>query len=69
MAALLRVDLSTVAVYVLQAIRIEHFSFDERRTRALVPLAPRMLREHFDSMISNRVRKRVEATAGEGEGM
>ena len=68
MAALLRVDLSTVAVYVLQAIRIEHFSFDEKRARALVPLAPRVLREHFDGMISRRVRERVEGTAGEGGG-
>lgn len=60
-AALLRVDVSTVAVYILQAIKSEHFPFDETRTRSLVPLAPRVLREHFETLLSNRLRRRVEA--------
>lgn len=65
-AALLRVDVSTVAVYVLQAIRSENCPFDEKRTRSLVPLAPRVLRDHFERLISNRLRKRVEV-AGDGK--
>ena len=67
MATLLHVDLSTVAVYILQAIRIEHFPFEEKRTRALVPLAPRLLRDDFENMIRQRVRKRSEP-AGEEKG-
>ncbi len=53
-----------MAVYVLQAIKIEHFPFDERRTRSLVPLAPRVLRDYFENMIRDRVKKHNEATGG-----
>lgn len=56
-AALLRIELSTVATYILQAIRIEHFPFEENRARVLVPLAPRILRKDFEAMISSRVQK------------
>ncbi len=63
-AALLGVEASTVAVYVLQAIKIEHFPFDERRTRSLVPLAPRVLRDYFENMIRDRTKKHDEATGG-----
>ena len=65
-AALLRVELSTVATYVLQAIRIEHFPFAENRARILVPLAPRVLRDDFDTMISNRVKKEHHAAKEKG---
>lgn len=68
-AALLRVDVSTVAVYVLQAIKFEHFPFDEKRTRELVPLAPRVLREHFETLVSSRLRRRGEAVGGGGKGV
>ena len=60
-AALLRIDISTVATYVLQAIRVERFAFEESRTRALVPLAPMVLRDGFESMIERRVGKRDAA--------
>lgn len=69
LATLLNVDVSTVATYVLQAIRIEHFPFDEGRARALVPLAPRVLREQFEGMVAGRVRRRSEEARGEGGGV
>ena len=58
-AALLRIDVSTVATYILQAIRVERFLFDETRTLGLVPLAPWGLRELFERLIRGRVRARV----------
>lgn len=65
-AALLRVDISTVAVYVLQSIKIEHFGFEEKRARTLVPLAPRAFRDDYETMISNRLKKRNDAAREEG---
>lgn len=65
-AALLRIELSTVATYILQAIRIEHFPFGEDRARVLVPLAPRVLRKDFDAMISSRIKKRDDAAKEKG---
>ena len=65
-ASLLHIELSTVATYILQAIRIEHFPFAEGRARVLVPIAPRVLRDDFETMISNRIKKGNEA--GEGKG-
>ena len=56
-AALLRVEFSTVAVYVLQAIKIEHFGFGEERSRTLVPFAPKAFRDDYEIMISSRVKK------------
>lgn len=63
-ATLLHIELSTVATYILQAIRIEHFPFAEDRARVLVPLAPRVLRDDFENMISNRIKKGNEAAKG-----
>ena len=54
-AALLRIEVSTVANYILQAIRVERFPFDETRARGLVPLAPWMRREQFEGLIRERV--------------
>ena len=54
-AALLRVEVSTVANYILQAIRVERFPFDETRARGLVPLAPWMFREQFENLIRERI--------------
>lgn len=65
-ATLLHIELSTVATYILQAIRIEHFPFVEDRARVLVPLAPRVLRGDFEAMIANRVKKGSEAGMGKG---
>lgn len=65
-AALLCVDLSTVAVYILQAIKIEHFHFEEKRTQKLVPLAPRAFRDEYETMISKRVKKWNDAAKEEG---
>ena len=53
-AALLHVEVSTVASYILQAIRLERFPFDETRARGLVPLAPWMFREQFENLIKER---------------
>lgn len=66
-AALLRVDISTVAVYVLQAIKIEHFQFGKKRARMLVPLAPRSLRDYYESMISDRLKKPNDGTGEKGQ--
>lgn len=55
-AALLRVEVSTVAVYILQAIKIEHFGFGGHRARMLVPLAPKAFRDDYEIMISSRVK-------------
>lgn len=66
-AALLRVELSTVAVYILQAIKIEHFGFGEKRARMLVPLTPRVIRDDYETMISNRVKKRNNAAKENGQ--
>ena len=65
-AALLGVETSTVAVYILQAVKIEHFPFEEGRARDLVPLAPRAFRDEYSLMIWNRVRKRNDAAKKEG---
>ena len=67
LAALLRVNLSTVAVYILQAIKVEHFCFEEERARMLVPLTPRVLRDDFETMISHRVKKQKDAAKDGGQ--
>ncbi|CAD6578201.1 MAG: hypothetical protein ASARMPREDX12_008674 [Alectoria sarmentosa] len=56
-SALLRVEFSTVAVYVLQAIKIEHLGFGEERSRTLVPFAPKAFRDDYEMMISSRAKK------------
>lgn len=66
-AALLRVELSTVAVYILQAIKVEHFRFGEKRARMLVPLAPKALRDDFETMISTRIRKSNDDAKEKGQ--
>lgn len=61
-ADLLWIGTSTVATYVLLAIKCEGFAFDERRTRALVPhVVLRWMRDDFNAMISRRVKKRDSA--------
>ena len=60
-AALLRVEVSTVAVYVLQAIKCERFGFEERRARVLIPHAPIWMRDDYKAMISKRVKERDNA--------
>ena len=67
LTALLRVNLSTVAVYILQAIKIEHFHFEEKRARMLVPFAPRAMQDEFENMISNRVEKQNNADKERGQ--
>ena len=65
-AALSRIALSTVAVYILQAIKIERFPFEEHRARALVSLAPKALRNDYETMIARRVKKRNDAARETG---
>ena len=65
-AALLHVEVSTVATYIFQAIRFERFPFDETRARSLVPLAPWMFREQFEHLIRERA-GRGDCTGGGGE--
>ena len=61
-ADLLWIGSSTVAVYVLLAIKCEGFAFEERRARALVPhVALRWMRDDFNAMISKRVKDRENA--------
>ena len=67
LTALLHVNLSTVAVYILQAIKIEHFRFEEKRARMLVPFAPRPMQDEFENMISNRVEKQNDADKERGQ--
>ena len=64
---LLRIEVSTVAVYILQAIKFEHFRFEEQRARTLVPLAPKWLRDGYENMISSRVKERKDATRESGQ--
>ena len=61
-ADLLWIGMSTVAAYVLLAIKCERFAFEERRARALVPhVALRWMRDDFNTMISRRVKERGNA--------
>ena len=61
-ADLLRIEVSTVASYVLMAIKCEGFAFEERRARALVRhVALRWMKDDFSAMISKRVKERNNA--------
>lgn len=67
-AALLCVDLSTVAVHSLRAIKTEHFRFSDKRAQhARVPLAPRAFRDEYENMISSRAKKWNDATKEKGQ--
>ena len=66
-AALLGVAVSTVAVYVLHAIKCERFGFEEQRARALIRhLTLRWMRDDYKAMISKRVKERDNAAQMEG---
>ncbi len=67
LAALLRVHVSTVAVYILQAIKVEHFRFEEEKARMLLLFTPRELRDDFETMISHRVKKQNDAAKDGGQ--
>ena len=61
-ADLLWIEVSTVAAYVLQAIKYEGFGFEERRARALVRhITLRWMKDDFKAMISRRVKARDNA--------
>ena len=65
-ADLLWIEVSTVAAYVLHAIKCEGFAFEERRARALVRRAAlRWMRDDFNAMISKRVKDRDSAARTE----